>query len=409
MKASRILGLAAVSALLIGLLVLRPRSRNTQAPPSETEAPEEPTSEQQSVAQFVSAENHIWSWAELVSTNYPAYLANLRAAGCPELSITSLVIGDVNRAFRPYLAVKRAEFLKNNSFDYWTATSKGPGRNVLAKWADLEQNVNDERIRLINSYIATQLPTEGIAPISLGLNGDTSIDSSFSVLPKQMQGPVRQQFSDLQDQLIQLSRKGVSGQDLLAALEIGQNEIYKSLQTTLSEDQILQLKLRTSNLAGRLREELAYMQPTEEEFRSIYSAFEDARVEIDDPILVEAAANRKLRELLNADRIRELSRSRSGRYSSIAGYCEQNEISNEIANQLYDLYLEAASAAPSGSTPASTTINDIQARAAGILADQYESFANSSTGSWLKGEILPDSSMATYGAFPINRNPFKSP
>src|SRR5688572_16841098 len=44
-----------------------------------------------------------WKWGELIGTNYGQYIENLRSVNCPELTITSLVIGDVNRSARDHL------------------------------------------------------------------------------------------------------------------------------------------------------------------------------------------------------------------------------------------------------------------------------------------------------------------
>lgn len=357
----------------------------------------------------ITIEQHGWNWDDLFSTNYDNYISNLRQINCPEHSITSLVIGDVNRAVRPHLRLLRSNFLETNSLNYWTATSKGVGRRSLSRWSDIESQINRDRVATIKQYIRTPLPTEALAPISLNLIDNVYDEEGLAFLPAVFQEEVRQRFSGLQDKLISLSKQGVGGQALLESSMTGQQEIYGELERQLSPSQLLELKARTSSLAARLREELAYMEPTEEEFKQIYTAFEEAQVESLDPLLADVTANAKINQILGDDRASQYNRSRSTIFNSIAQYCEQNTIDFDKGNQLYDLYLEAASTAGGPSDFVPTTLYSIRERAHALLQNNYDAFAQSPSGAWLNGNIRPDSSSVTYGIFPVTSNPFQKP
>jgi hypothetical protein len=63
-------------------------------------------------AELLQAKRTAFRWSQLVSTNdYDAYVANLKAIGCPEQTIRDIVKGDVERAF----SVKRQELGLNDS------------------------------------------------------------------------------------------------------------------------------------------------------------------------------------------------------------------------------------------------------------------------------------------------------
>src|SRR5882724_11186316 len=66
--------------------------------------------------------NIVWrkqffSWQEVESADYPAYVANLRAIGCPEQTIRDIIIADVNALY----ARRRATELVTADQQWWRA------------------------------------------------------------------------------------------------------------------------------------------------------------------------------------------------------------------------------------------------------------------------------------------------
>ena len=351
-----------------------------------------------------------WTWVELTGTNYGTYIANLRNVKCPESAITSIVIGDVNRTMRPYLQSVREGFLRTNSFNYWTATSKGKGKSLTTRWSDIEAQVNRDRLATIRQYVTTELPTEALASITSPLTSEISAEGGLDFLPQTQRDSIVKQFGDLHDRMIADSKKGLDSAVRLSNLIKGQQEIYNALSSELSPDQLLDLKVRTSFFAGNLREGLGYMEPTEEEFKKIYSSFEQARKDSSDPVIAETLASKEIGEFLDADRMSSFRRSRSTAFTAIANFCDGNAIGLDNANKLYDLYLETASTFGDHPDVTSPAFQSIQQKAAQLLQKDYAGFLESHGGVWLTGAgIPPDSSISRYPIqmFPVLKNPYR--
>ena len=95
-------------------------------------------------------------WSQLDAKDYHLYVKNLRAIGCPELTLRAIVTADVNAAFRPY-SLKLEHILSN--------LNSAPWSTQLADW-------NYERVLKIR---LEQLPGEKAAEIDdfLGLKSAT--------------------------------------------------------------------------------------------------------------------------------------------------------------------------------------------------------------------------------------------
>src|SRR6266542_1494065 len=87
---------------------------------TETRATGEPSKDARPVQpQFIVATNRVtpFDWRQVESTDYRQYIANLRAIGCPELTIREIVTADVNDLF----FARRAALIKTNHYEYWRA------------------------------------------------------------------------------------------------------------------------------------------------------------------------------------------------------------------------------------------------------------------------------------------------
>ena len=63
-----------------------------------------------------SAPAKVFDWRTVESTDYRAYIANLRAIGCPEETIRDIIRADVNKLFESRARSQRAG---TNRFEYW--------------------------------------------------------------------------------------------------------------------------------------------------------------------------------------------------------------------------------------------------------------------------------------------------
>src|SRR5262245_17674530 len=83
-----------------------------------------------------------FSWQELESSDYPTYIANLRAIGCPEQTIRDIIIAEVNGLY----ARKRAAELVTPQQQWWRSE---PDTNVVQAAAEKARVLEEERRALL--------------------------------------------------------------------------------------------------------------------------------------------------------------------------------------------------------------------------------------------------------------------
>ena len=87
-----------------------------------------------------------FSWRDIESPDYPVYIANLRAIGCPEQTIHDLIIADVNSLY----ARRRATELVTPEQQWWRSE---PDTNVLQAAQEKVQALDDERRALLSRLL----------------------------------------------------------------------------------------------------------------------------------------------------------------------------------------------------------------------------------------------------------------
>lgn len=340
-----------------------------------------------------------WTWADLSDTTYSEYIAGLRVVKCPEPTITSLVIGDVNKVYRHHLYDLRLRFKTTNQVAYWSATSRGKGLSAVALWRQIEESMNVQRIAAVKQYITTELPPEALQALRLDISvEEDAFGGGLSFLPSEQAARVRTGLDSIQANLRRISATGVNGQELLDEMDKQQRGLYKELSGQVSPEQLLQIKARTSSTSERLREELAYLEPSEDEYLRIFQEFDKAAEQFPDKTVANEMARQKIKQMLSPERYAEFERSRSTAFQSIAGFFEGNGMQLDSAAALYRIYLEMASDSAQGPSAFGQNLFGYQQRAQEILGDNYGRFANSPKGAWLTGSTVPkDSSTVRYG------------
>jgi hypothetical protein len=70
---------------------------------------------------MVVVQTNAFRWSQLESTDYRQYIANLRAVGCPEVTLRDIIMTDVMRLY----AQRRGQFSQNGrDFKYWETDEK---------------------------------------------------------------------------------------------------------------------------------------------------------------------------------------------------------------------------------------------------------------------------------------------
>jgi hypothetical protein len=104
MNARLTLALLSLSAagLFAAWVALRPRALPvpTSAAASDAVADlRDPTARRTTVRSAAAVEDEPFQWSRLESEDYRAYIANLRAIGCPETTLRDIIVADVNKLF----------------------------------------------------------------------------------------------------------------------------------------------------------------------------------------------------------------------------------------------------------------------------------------------------------------------
>lgn len=195
-----------------------------------------------------------FDWRQVESEDYKQYIANLRAIGCPEKTIKEIILADVNDLF----AARRATITRTNHYEYW--------RSNPVNLSDDQQKQLSE----LHSEKAETLKALGVeSPDMANLLGDyfrSHIEARELELDF-LSATKRQQITELRNQQIQ--QMVVAGEDSTKAAEIEQ-QTESAIKSLLTTEELYDYELRTSVPAAQLRAAMNYLEPTEQEFRTIY-------------------------------------------------------------------------------------------------------------------------------------------
>ncbi|HZV35964.1 MAG TPA: hypothetical protein VFB72_15420, partial [Verrucomicrobiae bacterium] len=201
-----------------------------------------------------------FSWQEIESADYPAYIANLRAIGCPEPTIRDIIVADVNQLY----AVKRAEVPTPD--DQWWTYNRDP--DLVDEANDKLSALEQERQNLLTALLGPNWAAADAAAatgISLAgpVLGELSQEIKHAVLEAVARSQQRtQQYLDAQ----KLANKPA---DPVALAKLGQ-QLRADLAQILTPAQLEEFLLRYSQTAADLRTRLRGVQVTPDEFRNLF-------------------------------------------------------------------------------------------------------------------------------------------
>jgi len=230
------------------------------------------------------------NWGAIESADYKTYIANLRAAGCPEETIRDLIIADVNKL---YASRWRELHTPAGPWKFWEANvpAKGDPRGKKGgqdavkevkedKQADDRRRLVAERDALIKELLGVDLKSE-LKKYAWDTDEKPSRALEFLTEDK------REQVRELQDKFKEDTRDLM---DAARANNLSREEAQKKLAelraqeraglaATLTPLELEEFDLRQSPLAGRLRAQLAGFEPTEQEFRSLFKLLNTGEAE----------------------------------------------------------------------------------------------------------------------------------
>lgn len=266
----------------------------------------QPTSPQPAVSNVyrthVVVRKQFFSWQELESPDYQAYVTNLRAIGCPEQTIRDIILADVNQLY-----AKRRDTEVVTPGQQWWRYNPDPAvvKASNAKLAAMEQERKDLLTTLLGpDWTAAERITSTGVSLDGPLLGDLSPETKHSV----QEAVLRSQ--QLTQAYLNTQKAAGKPADPVEVGQLGQ-QLRAELAQVLNPAQLEEFLLRYSQSAAALRERLRGVEVTPDEFRALWHVADplDQKVEVagDVPSVgVQSDANNQLEQalknVLGADR-----------------------------------------------------------------------------------------------------------
>jgi len=214
---------------------------------------------------------HFFTWSEIESPDYVAFIKNLRDIACPEQTIRDIIIADVNALY----ARRRAVEVLTPEQQWWRAA---PDPAVQAA-ANLDlRKLDDERRTLLTRLLGPgwdsgdqiSLPR----PTRAGLALDGPILGLLSSEVKQAVQEIAARSQDRLQAYLDSQRKDGNPVDLVELAKFRQ-QTRDELARLLNPQQLEEFLLRFSQNATALRTELAqlrFFNLSQDEFRQLFRA-----------------------------------------------------------------------------------------------------------------------------------------
>ena len=203
------------------------------------------------------------TWREVGTREYPAYIARVRLAGCPEETVRRLVLSDVDAWF----ADRRVQIAVSLDSEWWRVD---PPAVAAQGWSTLGRALEEERAALLATLLGHDAGTDFVlvewwSDVPLG-------GAVLGALSPAVHQSVQQIYRrSLERQQSRVSAQGEGTSNGLALARI-RDETRKEFAEILSTEALEEFLLRYSQRASRLREELREFKPSAAEFRGIFAA-----------------------------------------------------------------------------------------------------------------------------------------
>ncbi len=275
-----------------------------------------------------------FTWQQLETPEYPAFIANLRAIGCPEQTIRDIIVADVNQL---YLKKRLMEVVMPDQ-QWWRSA---PDTNVIRAASAKILALDQERRELLTTLLGPNwnLADPTAKPSTVALTGPV-----LGALPPE----TRQAVEDITARSQQRVLAYLDGQKKLgkpadpAELAKLDKETRNELAQVLDPTQFEEYLLRYSQTASDLRSQLTGLDVTPDEFRNLFRATDpiDQQLQlaaaIQKPALEQQLEN-AIKNVLGADRYQEYLTSQDPAYRDAVALGQQFGASPDVVQSLYEL------------------------------------------------------------------------
>jgi hypothetical protein len=288
----------------------------------------------------VVVRKQFFSWREVESADYPAYITNLRGIGCPEQTVRDIIIADVNQLY----ARKRANTIDTAEEQWWHAQ---PDTNFVAAARAKIDALEQERRGLLATLLGTNwdVPIPATVRQIVALNGPVLGD-----MPQETKDAVQQIIARSRDRVkAYMDAQAQAGKkpDSLELMRL-ERQTRSELAAVLNPAQLEELLLRYSQTAINLRDLLKGFDATPDEFRAMFRARDQIDQEMagitGDPATVaaEQAAFQKqedqaIKDSLSPERYQAYLQAKDPAYQAAMALGQQAGATPDVVQKLYAL------------------------------------------------------------------------
>ena len=208
-----------------------------------------------------------FTWSEIESADYPAYIKNLRNIGCPERTIRDIIVAEVNELFADRLARE----LNLPEQKWWLPD---PDMDALQAGMDQLRALEGEKAQLLTQLLGPGWETQRSVAAAGTIRFDGPVLSKLSAegrtTVERVEANSRQRRNELEQRARQEGRE-------LSAEELGRlrQETRRELAAVLNPSQMEEYLLRYSHTADQMREQLRGFGADADEFRRIFRVREN--------------------------------------------------------------------------------------------------------------------------------------
>jgi hypothetical protein len=293
------------------------------------------------------------SWQALESSNYVAYMQNLRSFGCPDETILDIILTDIGRVYAKRRAQLRALVPPPKFWE--TVDLAGRGSPMPPDIRRQLHELDQEQEALVRELLGVSFRAE----LAKYWNGNEPAALNLGFLPPEKQQSVQalhDKYAALEEEIYSRAN-GLFLDEDQAELQRLQRQREAELAQVLGPQELEDYQLRNSETAQNLRGQLAGFQPNEEEFRKIFrlqKTFDDQFGQAFDPTDEAALALRgkaqavasdsmaaELAKALGPQRFAEYARAQDEDYRSLVQVAERFNLPRDVAGSIYEMKVAA--------------------------------------------------------------------
>ncbi len=273
-----------------------------------------PTNAPARVVKSLPSADKKFGWRDVTNEIYLDYIVNLRASGCPEKQIRSIILSDVNELFDQ----RRLEHAIKTDPQWWKAETF---MGVLPMQGFVGANFDEQRRELLTKilgeewYDFVKLPSMNNGAVNL-------TGPVLGALPPETWNSVQEICARSMErhqayQMARINEGGAIDNTELAKLR---EQTRADLKKVLTAEQLEEFLLRYSFNSSKLRSDMRGIELTPDEFRKIFRATDPLEHQMQVDYGSTETLSQKQREQLDSQRDRAVRETLAGdRYVQYLG------------------------------------------------------------------------------------------